>query len=156
MNTRLLGVTALCVVLGMAVAACRTPREADGPAAAGSTEGEPVSVEDSGKTLNGTYALTSWQDDYSGRNPAQTTNLRWSFGEDGRFQRQETAPGRGLRSSEGTYVIGTHDELVLYIEKVDSQPLDSARVERYVIETTGADGLKLRYESAGIITLQKQ
>ncbi|HYL97819.1 MAG TPA: hypothetical protein VEZ90_02605 [Blastocatellia bacterium] len=156
LRDHLFGVTLLIVAVGIGAVACRGTRESSEPSAlGGATESEPAGVEDSGRTLNGTYALKTVRDDYSKRGDSRIGQLKLSFYDDGRFEKQEASDGK-LRSLEGTYVIGTHNELVLYVERVNSQPLDAARIERYVMDTTGDSGLLLRYDSGGMITLEKQ
>jgi hypothetical protein len=44
---------------------------------------------------------------------------------------------------EGVYLISAQRELVLYVEKINGQPLTEARVERFVIIEEGADSMAL-------------
>ena len=74
-----------------------------------------------------------------------------SFDEDGNFKRQEK-----LRSDEGTYLISTGGELVIYIEKVNGESLSAARVERYVIGERSHDSITLQNGPSRSLILQKR
>src|SRR5436190_7172957 len=95
---------------------------------------EAAPAEDSGKRLSGDYVLSTVEDAYriaNMQNPPQTI---LSFDEKGTLKRQERS-----RIDEGTYLIGARSELVIYIEKVNGEPLTAAQIERYLITDESGD-----------------
>jgi hypothetical protein len=93
--------------------------------------GQPSDVdpaEDSGTRLSGEFDLSAVEDAYRTENSQKPPNAIFSFDENGNFKRQD-----GSRVEEGAYLLSTRSELVVYIEKVNGEPLAAARVEHYLI-----------------------
>ena len=107
-------------------------------------------VENSGKTISGDFVLSSVENEYrvKGTQPSQRS---MSFDEAGNFKRQDR-----LRVEEGAYLIGPHNELVLYIDKVNGDLLASAHVERFSIVAQSADSITLQYSPSETLTWKKK
>src|SRR5262245_54114663 len=84
-------------------------------------------LENSQKRLSGDFVVTSIEDLYrqNARSQAQTV---FSFDENGNFNKQDKS-----RLEEGSYLITTQDVVVIYIERVNGEPLPNARAESYSI-----------------------
>lgn len=146
----------VCIVavslLLMAACARRESAESIG----GYPEGSALPIENSGKTLAGTYALKTASDEYSKSGSLLFKTLEITFDAEGNFRETAASSDGAGRLEEGTYVIGTRNELALYVEKMDSEPLAAARVERYEIKDNSNSALKLRYGNSIELTLQRQ
>ena len=95
-------------------------------------------VENSGKTLSGDFVLSAVDNEYKVKgSPLSQRSL--SFDAAGNFKRQDR-----LRVEEGAYLIGPHNELVLYIDKVNGDLLTSAHVERFLIVAQSDDSITLQ------------
>ena len=117
---------------------------------------EAPPVENSGKTLSGAYILKSLDDQYASKDRGALPALLYSFEKDGQFKREESSQGRLLSRVEGTYVIGTRGELVLYVEKVGDDQVAAALPERYKLEEQPDGSLKLQQASGATLTLTKR
>ncbi|HEU4386943.1 MAG TPA: hypothetical protein VFV34_04035 [Blastocatellia bacterium] len=124
-----------------------TPLELAGP-----VETEPV--ENSGQKIVGTFFARVVEDQYRREAPPRDVQVKYSFDEGGGFKRERVASGRTVLAESGNYVIGTHDELVLYVESANGENLGSARAERFVITSLTEQTVELRYGS-GKILLEK-
>jgi len=82
-------------------------------------------VEDSGKRIAGDF-IASIDDSYRASGSVSQRQAILSFDGDGHFKRQSDA-----RIEEGSYLITTTGEMIVYIEKVNGEPLTAARAERY-------------------------
>jgi hypothetical protein len=106
-------------------------------------------VEDSGKRLSGEFALISIEDSYHGDNLSSQTTFR--FDENGAFKRQD-----GSRLEEGSYLIATQNEMVLYIEKVNGELRSAARVEHYQMADQSDNGFTLQEGASRKLVLRKR
>jgi hypothetical protein len=106
--------------------------------------------DDTGKRLSGDFVLIEVEDAYRRANPQAPAPTILSFDEKGSFKRQERS-----RVDEGTYLIEGRSELVIYIEKVNGEQLEAARIERYRITDEGGDTITLQSASRKL-TLQKR
>ena len=133
--------------IALATASCgaSTQSQRDDPR---SSEAPPI--EDSGKRLSGDFVVSSLEDPYGAKKAQTQTQTVFSFDESGIFKKQDKS-----RTEEGSYLIGTQNELVIYIEKINGEPLPAARVERYSMSDQRDDGLTLKSRS-GKIVLQKR
>lgn len=109
---------------------------------------EEASVEDSGKRLSAEFALVSLEDSY--RQDHSQPKTVFSFDGSGSFKRQD-----GSRIEEGSYLITTQSDLVLYIEKVNGEPLGAARIQRYQIVDQSEDGFTLQEGPSMKMVLRK-
>lgn len=92
----------------------------------GSNASDPLGeVEDSGKRIAGDF-IASVEDAYRGSGSGLQGKAMISFDGDGHFNRQLDS-----RIEEGSYLITTTGEMIVYIEKINGEPLTAARVERY-------------------------
>ena len=107
-------------------------------------------VENSGKTLSGDFVLSAVDNEYKVKG-AQLAQRSLSFDEAGNFKRQDR-----LRVEEGAYLIGPHNELVLYIDKVNGDLLASAHVERFLIVAQSDDSVTLQNSPAETQTWKKK
>jgi len=104
-------------------------------------EADPA--EDSGKRLSGDYVLSAVEDVYRIANTQQNLpQTILSFDKKGTLKRQERS-----RIDEGTYLIGARSELVIYIEKVNGEPLTAAQIERYLITDESGDAITIQSPS---------
>ena len=95
----------------------------------GSNASDPLSeFEDSGKRIAGDF-IASIDDCYRGKDSAPQRQATLSFDGDGHFKRQSDS-----RIEEGSYLITTTGEMIVYIEKVNGEPLTSAKTERYRLD----------------------
>lgn len=107
-------------------------------------------VENSGKTLSGDFVLSAVDNEYKVKG-AQLAQRSLSFDAAGNFKRQDR-----LRVEEGAYLIGPHNELVLYIDKVNGDLLASAHVERFLIVAQSDDSVTLQNSPAETQTWKKK
>ena len=103
-------------------------------------------IEDSGKRLSGDFAVSSLEDSYGPKKTQTQPQAVFTFDENGSFKKQDK-----LRTEEGSYLIGTQGELVIYIEKVNGEPLPAARVERYSMSDQRDDGFTLQSRSRKLL-----
>jgi hypothetical protein len=95
----------------------------------GSNASDPLSeFEDSGKRIAGDF-IASIDDSYRARGSGPQRQATLSFDGDGHFKRQLDS-----RIDEGSYLITTTGEMIVYIEKVNDELLTAARAERYRID----------------------
>ena len=130
--------------VALGVASCGAPTKTQQAGSAQVSEGDPV--EDSGKRLSGDFVLSAVEDAYRIENTQSPPQTILSFDEKGTFKRQERS-----RIDEGTYLIGTRGELVIYIEKVNGEPLAAAQIERYVITDESGDAITIQSPSRKLI-----
>ena len=133
------------VALATASCGASTQSQRDDPQSSGTP-----SIEDSGKRLSGDFVVSSLEDSYGPKKAQTQTQTVFSFDESGAFKKQDKS-----RTEEGSYLIGTQGELVIYIEKVNGEPLPAARVERYSMSDQRDDGLTLQSRS-GKLVLRKR
>jgi len=94
-----------------------------------SNASDPLSeFEDSGKRIAGDF-IASIDDSYRARGSGPQRQATLSFDGDGHFKRQLDS-----RIDEGSYLITTTGEMIVYIEKVNDEPLTAARAERYRVD----------------------
>lgn len=84
--------------------------------------------EDSGKRIAGDF-IASVEDAYRGSGSDPQRQAMISFDGDGHFKRQLDS-----RIDEGSYLITTTGEMIVYIEKVNGEPLTAAKAERYRLD----------------------
>ena len=113
-----------------------------------SRSAEEAGVEDSGRHLTGEYELASQEDAY--RRDSQG-RIAFTFDENGNFKRQDIS-----RTEEGSYLISTNRELVLYVEKVNGEQRAAARVDHFEITDERDDGFTLRGGSIGRAAFRKR
>lgn len=95
----------------------------------GSNASDPLGeLEDSGKRIAGDF-VASMDDAYRARGSGSQRQAMLSFDGDGNFKRQLDS-----RIEEGSYLITTTGELIVYIEKVNGEPLTAAKAERYRLD----------------------
>jgi hypothetical protein len=109
------------------------------------------SIEDSGKRLSGDFVVSSLEDSYGPKKAQTQTQTVFSFDESGALKKQDKS-----RTEEGSYLIGTQGELVIYIEKVNGEPLPAARVERYSMSDQRDDGFTLQSGRSRRLLLRKR
>jgi hypothetical protein len=109
------------------------------------------SIEDSGKRLSGDFVVSSLEDSYAPKKAPTQAQAVFSFDESGIFKKQDKS-----RTEEGSYVIGTQGELVIYAEKVNGEPLPAARVERYSMSDQRDDGFTLQSGGSRKVLLRKR
>jgi hypothetical protein len=114
------------------------------------------SVEDSGKKLSGEFRLIPVVDDYRAGKPSGEAEVEFAFDASGGFKKRWPSRGAETILEEGTYLISTAGELVIYVEKSAGEQLDAARVERYRIEEESGDRLKLAAGAAGHLALERK
>ena len=108
-------------------------------------------IEDSGKRLSGDFVVSSLEDSYGTKNAQTQTQTVFSFDESGSLKKQDKS-----RTEEGSYLITTQSELVIYIEKVNGEPLPAARVERYSMSDHRDDGFTLQSGGSRKLLLGKR
>jgi hypothetical protein len=108
-------------------------------------------IEDSGKRLSGDFVVSSLEDSYGPKKAQTQPQTVFSFDENGIFKKQDK-----LRTEEGSYLIGAQGELVIYIEKVNGEPLTAARVERYSMSDQRDDGFTLQSGGSRKLLLHKR
>lgn len=141
-----LSILALCIVTFISCSNAPAPDEESAL--------QPQKVDapqSSGKTLKGEFVLKPAEDDY-----AITVEPRAviRFDEEGNFRRQQFSGG--AIAEEGGYIISTANELVLYVEKVADEQLESAVMEKYSIMEQSDSRLKLQADRAGTFILEKK
>lgn len=107
-------------------------------------------VENSGKTISGDFVLSAVDSEYKVKG-TQLSQRSMSFDEVGNFKRQDRQ-----RVEEGAYLIGPHNELVLYIDKVNGDLLSSAHVEKFLIVSQSNDSITLQYSPSETLTWKKK
>jgi hypothetical protein len=139
----LLGKLTMLGAVALATACCgaSTQSQRDDPV---SPEAPPI--EDSGKRLSGDFVVSSLEDSYGPKKAQTQTQTVFSFDESGILKKQDKS-----RTEEGSYVIDAQGELVIYIERVNSEPLPSSRVERYSMSDQRDDGFTLQSRSRRLI-----
>lgn len=141
------------LVLGGAVAllvvSCGASTQS--PPAGAQKTSDTDSIEDSGKRLSGDFVLSSVEDAYRPKNAQAQPQTVFTFDENGNFKRQDKS-----RVEEGGYLIGLKSELVIYIEKVNGEPLPAARVDRYVIIDQRDDAITLESSPSRTMVLRKR
>ena len=135
-------------VVALGIASCGTATKTQQGGFAQVSEADPV--EDSGKRLSGDFVLSAVEDVYRFANTQTPPQTILSFDEKGSLKRQERS-----RIDEGTYLIGAGSELVIYIEKVNGEPLAGARIERYLMTDESGDTITLQSPSRKL-TLRKR
>lgn len=130
--------------IALGVASCGASTKTQQGGFAQSSEAD--SVDDSGKRLSGDFTLSSVEDDYRPANTQSSPQTIFTFDEAGAFKRQDRS-----RVDEGTYFIGAQGELVIYIEKVNGEPLTAARSERYLINDSNVTTITLETPSRKLI-----
>jgi hypothetical protein len=109
------------------------------------------SLEDSGKRLSGEFDLSAIEDAYRAKNASAPLQVVFSFDENGNFKRQDKS-----RVEEGSYLIGTRSEFVMYIEKVNGELLGAARVDRFAIIDQRDDSITLQSSPSKTLVLRKR
>jgi hypothetical protein len=104
---------------------------------------ESQPVQNSGRTLSGDYVLKSLDDDYTPKDRASRPTLVYTFDKEGRFKREERSGVRLIKHVEGSYVIGTKGEMMLYVERVGDDQMAAAVAERYELDEQPDGSLKL-------------
>jgi hypothetical protein len=133
-------------VLTLGVAACGTTTGRPHEASAEASDPETV---DTGKRLSGYFVVSAAEDGYRINN-VQNPQLTLSFDDKGNLKKQDRS-----RVEEGTYLIGSEHKLVMYIEKVNGEPLTAARIERYDLSDESGDTITLESPSRKL-TLKKR
>lgn len=110
---------------------------------------EVEAVENSGKRISGEFVLISLEDSFRQDNPQ--SQATFNFDEDGDFKRQDRS-----RLEEGTYLISVQNELMLYVEKMNGEPLPAARLERYQIADQSDTGFTLQEGPTRKLVLRKR
>ena len=140
----------------LVLSACGSAPDKNSDAADSATVPEPVTIENSGKTLNGDYLIKSIEDGYA-REAAQDDALTtFKFSGDGTFKIERRALGVLSVVEEGSYLISTGGELVLYVEKSSGEPRNDARLERYPITEQSGDRLRLQSYPSKFLVLERQ
>jgi len=138
----LLGAVALACACGAS-----SPPPQDEP-----TSTDNQSIEDSGKRLSGEFIMTTIDDSYSSvKNVQPQTQTVFSFDESGNVKKQDRAG-----SEEGSYVISTQGQLVIYVEKVNGEPLPAAKVEAYAMSDQRDDGFTLQLGGSRRLLFKKR
>ena len=137
----------LCAV-ALGAASCGTATKTQQGGFAPVSEADPV--EDSGKRLSGDFVLSAVEDAYRVANTQNPPQTILSFDEKGTLKRQDRS-----RVDQGNYLIGARGELVIYVEKVNGEPLAAAQIERYVITDESGDAITIQSPSRKL-TLRKR
>jgi hypothetical protein len=141
-------ITVLRVVLAAFVAALVSCGAA--PRSTGSNANDPLGeVEDSGKRIAGDF-IASIEDAYRGSGSGPQRQAMLSFDGDGRFKRQSDS-----RIEEGSYLITTTGDLIVYIEKVNDEPLTAAKAERYRLDEQSEASMTLTSPSRSFLLKRK-
>jgi hypothetical protein len=137
----------MLAAVALATASCgaSTQSQRDNP---GSSDAPPI--EDSGKRLSGDFVVSSLEDSYGPKKAHTQPQTVFSFDESGVFKKQDKS-----RTEEGSYLIGAQGELMMFIEKLNGEPLPAARAERYSMSDQRDDGFTLQGGSRKLI-LQKR
>ena len=90
-------------------------------------------IQNSHKVISGDYQLQGARDEYA---PKESTSIViYSFSNNGEFIRTRQTGSIISDTVKGTYLIGTGNELILYIEIANGRQLDAARIEQYTIKS---------------------
>lgn len=143
-----------CALLWLA--ACRAPTERAPDEPALGSAPEPVPIENSGKTLAGNYVIKAVEDGYSKATAQADAVTTFNFSSDGTFKIERLALGLTTVVEEGSYLISTGNELVLYVEKAYGEPRSEARLERYPITEQRGESLRLQSYPSKVLVLQRQ
>jgi hypothetical protein len=135
------------VALGALSCGAKTKPEQDGNAQG--AEAQPV--EDSGKRLAGEFALFSLENAYASNKSQVPPATVFTFDEAGIYKRQDRS-----RVEEGVYLVGTRNELVIYVEKINGELLPAARVDRYLIVEQSDDAISLESGPSRKLVLKKR
>lgn len=127
---------------------CGTKREepGDGQSVLRATT-PPEPVENSGRTLEGVFVLEATEDPYALPSSPREPAMRLTFDRDGNFRRERVGRSGPAVAETGAYVIGTRNELVLYVEQIGGSQLAAAKSERYVTREQEGDSMKLEMGS---------
>jgi len=117
------------------------------------SEADPV--QNSGKSLSGSYSVTS-SDSYSAEAGAKSTDKNLSFDSTGRFIRETVRDGVVIRREKGSYVIGTHGEFVLFVEEIGGEQLQAARADRYKIVKQSDDEITVERSPGSQLILKRK
>jgi hypothetical protein len=143
-------------VVGLVALACASCRSGLRGEQGGSLQSsEVLTVEDSGKRISGDFVLKAIEDDYGKKSLQGKPASTFRFEEGGAFK-IEREGGTASSAEDGTYIIGTRNELVLYVEKIGGELLSGARVYHYIIVDQGDDRLKLQANPSATLVLQKK
>jgi hypothetical protein len=104
---------------------------------------ESQPVQNSGRTLSGNYVLKSLDDDYTPKDRASRPAMVYTFDKEGGFKLEERSGVRLIKHVEGSYVIGTKGEMMLYVERVGDDQMAAAVAERYELDEQPDGSLKL-------------
>jgi hypothetical protein len=146
-RVRSAGTLSLIGVVALFVASCGASTHSQQPGQEQFSE----AVEDSGKRLSGEFVLSAVEDAYRAKNSTVQPPAVFSFDDNGTSKRQDTS-----RVEEGAYLIGNQGQLVIYIEKVNGELLDAARVDRYVILDQSDDSITLQSGPSKTLILRKR
>lgn len=130
---KLSALEAVALVVVSCGAATQSPQSLPSPSA------EDDQIENSGKRLAGDFVVSTVEDAYWEKNARAQPQTILSFDENGNFKRQDKS-----RVDEGAYMINARGELVIYIEKVNGEPLAAARSERYAVIDQRDDAITLQ------------
>ena len=138
------------------LSACGSSAEKNSDASDSPSAPEPVAIENSGKTLSGDYLIKSIEDGYAREAAQDDTLTTFKFSGDGAFKIERRALGVLSVVEEGSYLISTGGELVLYVEKSFGEPRNDARLERYPITEQSGNTLRLQSYPSKILVLERQ
>ena len=139
---------ALVGATALGVGGCGSATTSQHGAFAPLSETDPI--ENSGKRLSGEFLVSSIEDGYRLANSANTPQISWTFDANATLKRQDRS-----RAEEGSYLINAGNELIIYIEKINGEPLADARAERYLITNESGDTITLKSPSR-ILTLRRR
>jgi outer membrane lipoprotein-sorting protein len=105
--------------------------------------------EDSGKRISGEF-IASVEDTYRTSGSRAQRQATLSFDEDGHFKRQVDS-----RIEEGSYLITTSNEMIMYIEKLNGEFLTAAKPERYHIDEQSDASIILTGPSRNLLLKKK-
>lgn len=142
---KLSALEAVALVVVSCGAATQSPQSLPSPSA------EDGQIENSGKRLSGDFVVNTVEDAYSEKNARAQVQMVLSFNENGNVKRQDKS-----RVDEGAYMINTRGELVIYIEKVNGEPLAAARTERYAVIDQRDDAITLQSGPSRKLVLRKR
>lgn len=141
-------------LIALACSSCRgASREEQGELLQSS---ESSSIEDSGKRISGDFVLKSVEDNYANKSLQGKPVSTFRFEESGAFKIERELGGTILSVEEGTYIIGSQNELALYVEKVGGELLSEARIRLYNIAEQSAGGMRLQSNPSLTLVLEKR